>query len=54
MENKEQGKVPDLLTQSVYVESAKTIENLDEVKGYDFNKGLDYNEMFKTFKYTGF
>ena len=25
-----------------------------EVKGYDFNKGLDYNEIFKTLTNTGF
>ena len=24
------------------------------MKGYDFNKGLDYNEVFKTYVHTGF
>ena len=28
--------------------------NPDVVKGYDFNKGLDYNAVFATYKNTGF
>ena len=34
--------------------SEKTIENGTEVRGYDFNKGLDYEAMFKTYVHTGF
>jgi deoxyhypusine synthase len=24
------------------------------VRGYDFNNGIDYEEMFKTYRHTGF
>jgi len=35
------------------VQSIK-VEGREEVRGYDFNKGLDYGEMFKTYRHTGF
>ena len=31
-----------------------TLQGGEEVQGYDFNKGLDYEAMFKTFRHTGF
>jgi deoxyhypusine synthase len=29
-------------------------ENLDEIKGYDFNKGLDYEALLDAYRTTGF
>lgn len=30
------------------------IEGVAEVRGYDFNKGLDYEAIFKSYTNTGF
>jgi len=40
------------LKTAVYQESVEM--KGEEVRGYDFNKGLDYEAMFKTFRHTGF
>ena len=45
-------KVPAALKTAVYQESVEM--SGEEVRGYDFNKGLDYEAMFKTFRHTGF
>jgi hypothetical protein len=29
-------------------------ETREEVRGYDFNKGIDYEQMFKSYRQTGF
>jgi hypothetical protein len=39
---------------NIYLQSVERLEGIAEVKGYDFNKGLDYNEVFKTYINTGF
>lgn len=49
---KQETGVPAALTQAVYVESVEMKGEV--VRGYDFNKGLDYEAMFKTFRHTGF
>ena len=46
-------KVPTMLTDSVYVESID-ISDKEEVKGYDFNNGIDYQKIFATYRHTGF
>ena len=42
------------LSQNVYVESVSELKDGIAVKGYDFNKGLDYEALFKTFIHSGF
>jgi len=44
----------DKLSSAVYVESVKELKDGVKVQGYDFNKGLDYEAMFKTYINTGF
>lgn len=51
MENEQ---ILDKLAQNVYVKSVETINKGIKVEGYDFNKGLDYEQVFKTFIHTGF
>ena len=43
----------DSLNTAVYQESVEVKDGV-EVKGYDFNKGLNYEAMFKTLIHTGF
>jgi len=45
--------MPAKALDAVYVKSVE-VEGRDEVKGYDFNKGLNYDEVFKTYIHTGF
>ena len=52
-QDKKESEVPQQLRDAVYVESV-SLEGKEIVKGYDFNKGLDYNEVFKTYRHTGF
>ena len=42
------------LNEAVYKESEGVEKGTPECWGYDFNKGLDYSAMFKTYKNTGF
>ena len=51
MENKDD---LDKLNKAVYVESVSELKDGIEVRGYDFNKGLDYEALFKTFIHSGF
>ena len=39
--------------ESVFMKSTK-LDDGDVVKGYDFNKGVDYHELFKSYKLIGF
>lgn len=39
--------------ESVFMKSTK-LDDGDVVKGYDFNKGVDYHELFKSYKSIGF
>ena len=45
--------VPASLIKNVYVKS-KDITEREEVRGYDFNKGIDYEKNFATYRHTGF
>jgi len=43
------------LSQHVYKETTEGVEKgTPEVRGYDFNKGLDYEAVFKSYLHTGF
>lgn len=44
----------DLAEQSVLLKSGELPCQPVEVKGYDFEKGLDYAELLKSFKTCGF
>lgn len=37
-----------------YKKSVTKLEDEIKVVGYDFNKGIDYEKMFKTYISTGF
>jgi len=46
--------VPQKLLDSIYPEKrSPDMEGGEEVKGYDFNNGVNYDEVFKTYKHTG-
>jgi len=49
-------QLPDSVKQAVLVQTqaATDIPTSGVVKGYDFNKGINYDELFKTFLTTGF
>ena len=50
----EKGDALKKLSSNVYV---KSVDKLDEgiaVKGYDYNKGLDYQKVFASYINTGF
>jgi hypothetical protein len=38
----------------VYQQSVTKLEDEMKVVGYDFNKGLDYEQVFKSYISTGF
>ena len=57
MENKEATQdqnVLDQLAKAVYVKSVDKLDGGIPVKGYDLNKGIDYEAMFKSYITTGF
>lgn len=43
-----------IATDAVFVESEAMERGVPEVKGYDFNEGLDYSRLFEAMKTTGF
>jgi deoxyhypusine synthase len=45
---------PDLAKDAVLQDSAKMPEGTPVVKGYDWNNGINYDELLKTFKNSGF
>ena len=51
MDNKE---AQDKLRENVYVKSVTELPDALQVKGYDFDKGLDYEALHKTLIHTGF
>jgi deoxyhypusine synthase len=53
VEQTDKDKALKSLSSAVYVTS-QAINDAVQVRGYDFNKGLDYNEVFKTYVHTGF
>ncbi|XP_014483411.1 PREDICTED: probable deoxyhypusine synthase [Dinoponera quadriceps] len=46
--------IEELARNAVLVHSASLTPGTSTVKGYDFNNGLDYHELFKTMRYSGF
>ncbi|CAB3360532.1 Hypothetical predicted protein [Cloeon dipterum] len=40
--------------EAVFVKSEQLPENTPQVKGYDWNKGIDYHELLNAYKYSGF
>jgi hypothetical protein len=48
-------KVPQSVLNNVYVKSnPDALASANEVHGYDFNKGIDYEAMFKQYTHMGF
>ena len=47
-------KVPAVAANAVLVTSGELPVDPVEVKGYDFNNGVDYHELLKTFRTSGF
>lgn len=45
---------PELAAAAVLQESVKIPEGTPVVKGYDWNQGINYGELLKTYKYSGF
>lgn len=45
---------PLIAKEAVLVASDKLPENTPTVKGYDFNKGINYDELLKTYVASGF
>lgn len=46
--------IPSIAKESVLQKSSFELDNLDIVKGYDFNKGINYEEILTNFKKMGF
>ncbi|XP_029165846.1 probable deoxyhypusine synthase [Nylanderia fulva] len=53
-ENVEKNDEEEIAKNAVLVPSASLPADTATVKGYDFNKGLDYHELFKTMIHCGF
>ncbi|XP_003705705.1 deoxyhypusine synthase [Megachile rotundata] len=47
-------QVPEHLKNAVLVHSSPVPAETPVVKGYDWNKGIDYHALFETYKYSGF
>jgi deoxyhypusine synthase len=45
---------PNIAKDAVLQKSTFDLKNATVVKGYDFNKGVNYEEILKSFKTTGF
>jgi len=55
MDPAQQNKIEKSHSSAVYVKSEKVDPNTAmKVEGYNFNKGLDYEAVFKTYISTGF
>jgi deoxyhypusine synthase len=54
MNSEENKEILERLAKNVYVTSVTSIDDALPVRGYDFNKGLDYEQVFKTYLSTGF
>jgi len=48
------GKAPDIAQSAVLVPSGDLPVEPIEVKGYDFNNGIDYARILKSYSTTGF
>ena len=45
---------PECAVEAVLKASEQMPEGSETVKGYDFNKGLDYGALLATYKFSGF
>ncbi|XP_015117290.1 probable deoxyhypusine synthase [Diachasma alloeum] len=52
-ENKSQ-EIPECSKTAVLVESHPLPQDTPRVRGYDFNRGINYHELLETYKYSGF
>ena len=46
--------MPQVLKDNVYVKSERVEADREIVEGYDLNKGIDYEAIFKSYRHTGF
>ena len=46
--------LPSSVTDAVLVTSEKLPEDTPKVKGYDFNQGVDFSALLKSYKYMGY
>lgn len=54
-EKQKNSEIPNIAKESVLVKSVDNIlEKSPIVQGYDFNKGIDYDALLKSYFYTGF
>jgi len=47
-------QVPEMATDAVLVRSTQVPADAVQVKGYDFNEGVDYHKLLSSFHSTGF
>ena len=52
--NQDTKETLDKLAGNVYVKSSTSLTDGIPVVGYDLNKGLDYEAIFKSYIHTGF
>lgn len=53
--SQEKQDVPNSVSSAVFVKSNDTmIDKTQKVEGFDFNKGVDYDKIFDSYKYIGF
>ena len=45
---------PSVATEAILVKSEEMPEGSVEVKGYDFNQGVDYKKLFESYSRSGF
>ncbi|CAG2068687.1 unnamed protein product, partial [Timema podura] len=46
--------IPEKAKNAVLVESAPLPKGTPTVKGYDWNRGVNYSKLLETFRYSGF
>ena len=46
--------VPSLAADAVLAVSEEMPEGSETVQGYEFNNGIDYHELLKSYKFSGF
>ncbi|KAK2584440.1 hypothetical protein KPH14_006820 [Odynerus spinipes] len=52
--NDVEDKVPQLVKEAVLVHSSPLPSGTPIVKGYDWNRGIDYHALFESYKHSGF
>lgn len=54
MKSDECGDIPECAKEAVLVKSKELPQDTPTIHGYDWNKGINYHELFKTYKISGF